>query len=179
MGQIKAIFGDNRGVSPVIGVILMVAITVILAAVIGAFVLNLGGDLQQTPQAQIGAEDASGDVASVDTTGWDNVLSINHNGGDEIASDDYEVLVQFPGTSGYNTLLDSGGISNQTDTSGTNDVNVGLNNGNDPGALSVGDTIYIQAQAASNSEDMSGEWGVRIIHTPSDSILIDQTVSVN
>lgn len=33
---------SNRAVSPVIGVILMVAITVILAAVIAAFVLDLG-----------------------------------------------------------------------------------------------------------------------------------------
>jgi len=32
---------DDRAVSPVIGVILMVAITVILAAVIGTFVLGL------------------------------------------------------------------------------------------------------------------------------------------
>lgn len=31
----------DRGVSPVVGVILMVAITVILAAVIGTFVLDL------------------------------------------------------------------------------------------------------------------------------------------
>jgi flagellin-like protein len=36
---------DDRGVSPVIGVILMVAITVILAAVIGTFVLGLGDQI--------------------------------------------------------------------------------------------------------------------------------------
>jgi len=35
----------DRAVSPVIGVILMVAITVILAAVIGTFVLGLGDSL--------------------------------------------------------------------------------------------------------------------------------------
>ena len=33
---------EERAVSPVIGVILMVAITVILAAVIAAFVLDIG-----------------------------------------------------------------------------------------------------------------------------------------
>ena len=39
--------------SPVIGVILMVAITVILAAVIGTFVLGLGDQVQETsPNAQ-------------------------------------------------------------------------------------------------------------------------------
>ncbi|MFC7212451.1 type IV pilin [Natronoarchaeum sp. GCM10025321] len=42
---------DERAVSPVIGVILMVAITVILAAVIGAFVIGIGDDQQEVPQA--------------------------------------------------------------------------------------------------------------------------------
>ena len=50
--ELKRLFADDSAVSPVIGVILMVAITVILAAVIGSFVLNLGGSLQDTaPQA--------------------------------------------------------------------------------------------------------------------------------
>ncbi|MFD1562771.1 type IV pilin [Haloarchaeobius amylolyticus] len=42
---------DERAVSPVIGVILMVAITVILAAVIAAFVLDMGQGQTQNPQA--------------------------------------------------------------------------------------------------------------------------------
>ncbi|WP_255169851.1 type IV pilin [Natrononativus amylolyticus] len=41
---------EERAVSPVIGVILMVAITVILAAVIAAFVLDIGST-SQPPQA--------------------------------------------------------------------------------------------------------------------------------
>jgi len=50
--KITKLFTEERAVSPVIGVILMVAITVILAAVIGTFVLNLGQGIQQTaPQA--------------------------------------------------------------------------------------------------------------------------------
>lgn len=53
--KLKQLFTDDSAVSPVIGVILMVAITVILAAVIGSFVLNLGGSLQQSaPQASFG-----------------------------------------------------------------------------------------------------------------------------
>ena len=39
---------EESAVSPVIGVILMVAITVILAAVIGAFVFGMGGSLKKT-----------------------------------------------------------------------------------------------------------------------------------
>ena len=44
---------EDRAVSPVIGVILMVAITVILAAVIGTFVLNLGDSVQQNATAGV------------------------------------------------------------------------------------------------------------------------------
>ncbi len=52
MSDIKAfLFDDDRGVSPVIGVILMVAITVILAAVIAAFVLGLGDTSEPAPSA--------------------------------------------------------------------------------------------------------------------------------
>jgi flagellin-like protein len=40
----------NRAVSPVIGVILMVAITVILSAVIGAFVLEIGDQQELAPK---------------------------------------------------------------------------------------------------------------------------------
>ncbi|MEM2086522.1 MAG: type IV pilin N-terminal domain-containing protein [Archaeoglobaceae archaeon] len=39
---------DEKGVSPVIGVILMVAITVILAAVIASFVFGMGSTVQRT-----------------------------------------------------------------------------------------------------------------------------------
>jgi len=50
------LFGDERAVSPVIGVILMVAITVILAAVIGTFVLGLGDSVQQQPTASVSVD---------------------------------------------------------------------------------------------------------------------------
>lgn len=47
---------EERAVSPVIGVILMVAITVILAAVIAAFVLDLGGNINEEAQAGVSVE---------------------------------------------------------------------------------------------------------------------------
>jgi len=76
----NSVSSDNRGVSPVIGVILMVAITVILAAVIGGFVLGLGGDLQSAPQAQI----------SISAAG-NGAVDISHDGGDAMASADLVV----------------------------------------------------------------------------------------
>ncbi|PSP94540.1 type IV pilin [Halobacteriales archaeon QS_4_62_28] len=53
--DLKQLFNDDDAVSPVIGVILMVAITVILAAVIASFVLGLGDQASQTtPTASFG-----------------------------------------------------------------------------------------------------------------------------
>jgi len=51
---------DERAVSPVIGVILMVAITVILAAVLAAFVLDLG-DTSEPVQASFGIDEDTTD----------------------------------------------------------------------------------------------------------------------
>ncbi|WP_096391367.1 type IV pilin [Halopenitus persicus] len=79
--NLKQLFADDRAVSPVIGVILMVAITVILAAVIGTFVLGMGDDLQNTqPTASFNMD--------FDTTPDPNAVTISHAGGDTISEDD-------------------------------------------------------------------------------------------
>ena len=71
--DLKELFTEDRGVSPVIGVILMVAITVILAAVIGAFVLGLGDQASNTaPQASFNFDFNDTDV-TVTHTGGDNI----------------------------------------------------------------------------------------------------------
>jgi flagellin-like protein len=55
---------DDRAVSPVIGVILMVAITVILAAVIGTFVLGLGSGQSANPSVAV-TYDGGSDTARI------------------------------------------------------------------------------------------------------------------
>ena len=61
---------DDRAVSPVIGVILMVAITVILAAVIGTFVLGLGDQLgDSAPQASFSVDDVNDTNVTITKTG--------------------------------------------------------------------------------------------------------------
>lgn len=44
---------ENDGISPVIGVILMVAITVVLAAVVGTFILDITGNLSRNAEATV------------------------------------------------------------------------------------------------------------------------------
>lgn len=78
--ELKNLFSDERAVSPVIGVILMVAITVILAAVIGTFVLGLGDSLSETsPQATY-----DWSQSELDSDPGNYTATVEHTGGDSI-----------------------------------------------------------------------------------------------
>jgi len=68
--KLKSLFNDDDAVSPVIGVILMVAITVILAAVIASFVLGLGDSADEVqPNTSFTFDYDSGDNASASADG--------------------------------------------------------------------------------------------------------------
>jgi FlaG/FlaF family flagellin (archaellin) len=73
----------------------MVAITVILAAVIGTFVLGLGGNVSSAPQAQI-SFDYNQDASSVDLV---------HDGGDQLQESELSVT----STGGGGVAVVSGG----------------------------------------------------------------------
>jgi flagellin-like protein len=86
--------GDDRAVPPVVGVILMVAITVILAAVVGTVAVGFTDRFgQSTPQTSFGFEyDAStpaGGECSVDLTdgGDAGTLTVAHESGEAIDGD--------------------------------------------------------------------------------------------
>jgi len=82
----KKLIDEERAVSPVIGVILMVAITVILAAVIGTFVLGLGDQVQQTtPNANFAFD------YTADTDG--DTLDVTFETGDELTGSNVDVVV--------------------------------------------------------------------------------------
>jgi flagellin-like protein len=96
--RLKQLFADDNAVSPVIGVILMVAITVILAAVIASFVLGLGNQANQgTPTATIGMDyEQTGTFSN--GTGY-GPLTLSHDGGDTLdASNLYVRGSGFNGT---------------------------------------------------------------------------------
>ncbi|SIS12608.1 type IV pilin [Natronorubrum thiooxidans] len=76
---------DERAVSPVIGVILMVAITVILAAVIAAFVLDIGDLDDSAPNAQFEWESNEAN----------DEVTVAHQSGDDINVDDLSMTVEI------------------------------------------------------------------------------------
>ena len=120
--ELKTILTDDEAVSPVIGVILMVAITVILAAVIGTFVLGLGDQVQDTsPQASFTFDY---------TGGTGDVLDITHDGGDSIEENRANVTVSGSASADDTYALDALGVTDgSTVSAGTtmtlNDANTG------------------------------------------------------
>ncbi|SDC06307.1 type IV pilin [Natrinema hispanicum] len=89
---------EERAVSPVIGVILMVAITVILAAVIAAFVLDMGDSMGSEPV------NAAVDI-EIDTTNDQATLILQDQGNADSfkLSGDHSGTVSFSGVGSETT----------------------------------------------------------------------------
>ena len=117
--KLPEMFKKDDAVSPVIGVILMVAITVILAAVIAAFVFGLGSP-ETAPQASV-----KGSSAAVDGV---NAIKIEHQGGDALTLTSANTKLTVDGTEATldvatGAKFDAGEtyylIDNTVDSSGT------------------------------------------------------------
>ncbi|PSQ04090.1 type IV pilin [Halobacteriales archaeon QS_6_71_20] len=135
----NALFDDDRAVSPVIGVILMVAITVILAAVIGSFVLGLGNSVQQTAPNTNFQFDYEDDASGA----GDYNVTATHTGGDTI-SDAESVNLSADGVTpvSFTTPVSAG--SSETLPSVANDTTVRViwtsESGDSSQALATGET---------------------------------------
>ncbi|MFP4188533.1 MAG: type IV pilin [Halobacteriales archaeon] len=105
----------NKAVSPVIGVILMVAVTVILAAVIGTFVLGLGEETEETAQAGISFEyyDKSADTIQVKIVDPGNVDQIYVTG---LSNDSDDMTITLEPQAGESVEI--------TDLDGDNDSTI-------------------------------------------------------
>lgn len=87
--NIRRLLTEEDAVTPVIGIILVVAITVILAALVGTYALGLGSDVQNAPPNV----DFDFDYADTNATAGVNQVTIEHNGGQPIERDNIEVVV--------------------------------------------------------------------------------------
>jgi len=114
---------DDAAVAPVIGVVLLFAISVALAAVTAGVVVATDDLIQTNPQASFDFDYESGDTGSTDlSTGSDTgALTITHAGGDTIDAENIEVRAQPGGTAG-DTLDWSGQVTAGTSTAVTVDA---------------------------------------------------------
>lgn len=117
----RTLRNDERAVSPVIGVILMVAITVVMAAIIGAFVYGYAGTTAQKPTPAF-------TVTRINAT---NVSVVLHDAGG--ATNITRLLVQSP--------YSFGGTLNSSTPTGPVTVGKTLDSGN----VKVGDHFVVNA----------------------------------
>jgi flagellin-like protein len=139
--KLKQLFTDDDAVSPVIGVILMVAITVILAAVIASFVLGLGQNAgDNSPSASFDIEyDENGNGINWDNDdpdpapgALDGNISVTHQSGATIPDTNLFIRGQSLNTNAsgewYNQLGASGkSTGGGSDVSSGSTVEVGAN----------------------------------------------------
>lgn len=141
--QLKELYTDDDAVSPVIGVILMVAITVILAAVIASFVLGLGDTTETTPTATIDFEQ-DGEVGS-GSAASDATVAIIHNGGDTLEGGNLDVKTDWSSPS-FSTSISSSSYS-----AGSTIAEVNIGSGSNAGSGDEIRLVYESSDGESSS----------------------------
>ena len=101
--------GNDRAVSPVIGVVLMIAVVVILAAVVGAFATGVFGGQTDAPQAAFSYDDGT----------------VTMDSGESIPEDQLEVEGTGSFDAGGDGTIDAGdSATNVGDADGDDDIEV-------------------------------------------------------
>jgi len=157
---------NEEGVSPVIGVILMVAITVILAAVIAAFVFGMGGSLSEAPPTvSITAQNNAADT-TLD-------LKISHSGGELLKGSEWKISVVDEGDAPVylSSLADDdfqvGGQIIMVGVVDSTTTSYGFKNAGWSYSPS-GTLIFVTGN----------KYDVKIVHIPSNSMVLDTVVEV-
>ncbi|CCQ34633.1 conserved hypothetical protein (DUF1628) [Halorhabdus tiamatea SARL4B] len=114
-----------------IGVILMVAVTVLLAAVVGTFVMNMDMPENQPPSA-------SWDISE----GTDAVI-IEHDGGESASAEELVAVVSYTGTSISNDRITftDGGYSAGDKITATDSFTIYFTGSSGPPSISTGESI--------------------------------------
>lgn len=147
--DLKRIFNDNKAVSPVIGVVLMVAITVILAAAIGSSVFGKG-PAESGPQANINAK-----FANFNDTNVPQNITIEHLGGDSLSWSTTKVF-----------LYDVNGKNIDLDTRAGNNSTTHLN---------VGDTETFKIKNSASIEKNT-QYNVKVVDSLTNQLICDKKI---
>jgi flagellin-like protein len=151
MKYFKKFLRDQRGVSPVIGVILMVAITVVMGAAVAGFVYGYLGNVTEAPNVVLSLMDDPTDSVS---------LLIKHNGGESVAANDWKCSITAgkESSSDFDYQDETGAVAMSTGTT----LDVGYNTTDDTTPVAIA----------------AGWYHIIAVHMPSDAILLDTNVLV-
>ncbi|MEF8828838.1 MAG: type IV pilin N-terminal domain-containing protein [Haloarcula sp.] len=164
----------RRGVSPVLGVVLLLSITVLLAATVGGFALDATADMdQRTPTV---ARSTGTFVTGPSGECGANTVSIRHVGGDPVPADELEIAVALPDGDARIVDLPVSGTAlaaNNTDDpdNAVYDYCVGGVIANGGKRWTAGRAITFQLNAGGGTVEPGDSIDVRVVHTPSDGVL--------
>ena len=166
----------SRAVSPVVGVVLMVAITVVLAASIGMFVMDTGSIIGHTaPQPSLTITDASDDF---DETSSENqaLFEISHRGGDVLRVKDIILVVRDTSSSDLILKFEQGEIS-ESGVSGNWNVTIDGTAADSTVIFEPGEDLLVTYNGT-GSADIGDEadYDVLLIDDPSGEPLMDSRV---
>lgn len=170
---------DERAVSPVIGVILMVAITVVMAAIIGAFVYGYAGTMKSAPSLSGKLEDYPLD--KLESGSLDNIAMLTITSGDNIPEEDVKLFVTYTDEDGaLNTEAEDGGnLTDGTAVTMTANVEVTWTDADGSGDISTGDKLVFTEKVLTEEVKKNTNFRVQISHITSGTTVIDSSVPVH
>ena len=168
-------FRDEKGVSPVIGVVLMVALTVIMAAVVASFTAGVGKITRSAPTANLAvADDPYVDINEVTDNNYYTLVKVSHKGGDILKVSELDVVVTNVTTG--DTLRMS---ANSTDV---NIVDFSARcfwiqgNTTTKHDIKPGDVVYIAVDGTQTGFGGEGFYEIKIIHKHTGQMIVDAQV---
>lgn len=177
----------ERAVSSVVAVVLMVAVTVIMAAAVGSFALDIAG-VQHEPVPQIANADAElvADVAGGD----DQTVRIAHRGGDTVTVSNLEVVVTFSDSTKRSRLtgvptkkIDSTDYDGDDIWDGSYGGIGGALASNEPagsdGEWSSGEALVFRIANGDVSLDPGDRVTVTVVHEPSGKVILERTLTAS
>ena len=187
MEKVRKMGMDEKGVSPVIGVILMVAITVILAATIASFVFGMGSKMQQTtPNMMATLQDYTDD--SLGSNGYDYIATLKitriDTGG--VKKGEIKVVANYLDENRYsrtvsidgNSLTSSGAVMSG---SGGAQLRVYWYDDDNSGDITPGDRFVFREYSTSNEDEVepNSAFNVQIVYKPAGATIVDLTTRVS
>jgi len=179
---VEKIRRDCRAVSPVVGVMLMLIVTVILAAVVNSFAGGLAGTQKKTPQASFDVK-----IRSKETTGYWPEFVMKHLGGDPVDTDSVKLVTKW-----YNETTGKWEVQETTAVplsdeeviyydkwTGTNkSVDIGASNGNINVSVDLSDvgTCSITEFGLNVTKSDGTPVNVTVVTNPSEQFWINFTV---
>jgi FlaG/FlaF family flagellin (archaellin) len=177
---------DSRAVTSTVAVVFLVAVTVVVAATVSATVFGVGSDLRRPGPT---VAESSGDLAADVTGGSDQTVTITHEAGDTLDVSEIEIAVRACGMQGRLVNLPAqGGDPNPTgeyvegDDLFDNSFNavtgpIGEDGRTVDGRWTAGETATFRIANGACSLAPGDRATVRVVHEPTGTVVIDETLT--